>query len=96
MPHYYQKNCLIFSIQPQYDDQEEEGEILYPEGQLQPRVLNLQHYVGHSLVKQQQQQQQPPQQQQSSPPPNFRPLSRTQQPVSYPTKSHKPGTKYDL
>ena len=85
-----------FNKQQQNEDQEEESELHSPEGQPQPRVLNLQHYVGHSLVKQQQQQQQP-QQQQNSPPPNFRPLSRTQQPVSYSTKSHKPGSKlYDL
>ena len=55
---------ILFEIfkQQQNEDQEEESELRFPEGQPQPRVLNLQHYVGHSLVKQQQQQQQQQQQ----------------------------------
>ncbi len=62
-------NKKVLFINWQDEDQEEESELLYASGKHQ-RMLNLHHYVGHSLIKHQPQT--------TTPPPTFRPLSRWQ------------------
>jgi hypothetical protein len=74
----------------QQHPQQQQQQQQHPQQQ-QQRSLNLQHYVGHSLVKHQAPTTPPPPTPTPTPTSGFRPLSRIQHQQHYQPKHHKPG-----